>query len=145
MDADLNNYDLEHVCTAHPKMSRQEWEAIYHEAWALYYTPEHMETLLRAPSATGVPMGSLVKLLFTFSTTMPLEHVHPLQSGILRLKHPSERRPGQPGENGLPFYARYIRDLVVRNAHFLKTAWWVLSVKRRLSATRTGISTWTRR
>src|SRR5437773_4451845 len=29
MDADLNRYDVEHVCTAHAKMSRKEWEAIY--------------------------------------------------------------------------------------------------------------------
>ena len=43
MDADLNKYDVEHVCTAHPKMSKAEWEAIYQEAWSLYYTPEHME------------------------------------------------------------------------------------------------------
>src|SRR3989442_4548531 len=26
MDADLNKYHLEHVCTAHPKMSREQWE-----------------------------------------------------------------------------------------------------------------------
>ena len=38
MDPDLNNYDVEHVCTAHPKMSRKEWEAIYQEAWSLYYS-----------------------------------------------------------------------------------------------------------
>ena len=29
MDADLNSYDVEHVCTAHPRMSKAEWEAIY--------------------------------------------------------------------------------------------------------------------
>ena len=26
MDPDLNSYDVEHVCTAHPKMSKEEWE-----------------------------------------------------------------------------------------------------------------------
>jgi hypothetical protein len=46
MDPDLNNYDAEHVCTAHPKMSKREWDAIYQEAWSLYYTPEHMSLLL---------------------------------------------------------------------------------------------------
>ena len=59
MDADLNKYDVEHVCTGHPKMSKQEWEAIYREAWSLYYTPEHMRTLLRRTAATGGPMRSL--------------------------------------------------------------------------------------
>ena len=33
MDPDLNTYDAEHVCTAHSKMSREEWDAIYQEAW----------------------------------------------------------------------------------------------------------------
>ena len=46
MDSDLNKYDLEHVCTAHPRMGRQEWQAAYREAWSLYYTPTHMKTLL---------------------------------------------------------------------------------------------------
>ena len=39
MDSDLNIYDAEHVCTGHPRMSKQEWTAIYKEAWSLYYTP----------------------------------------------------------------------------------------------------------
>ena len=107
MDPDLNKYDLEHACTGHAKMSKQEWEAIYREAWSLYYTPEHMKTLLRRAAATGGPIGSLVKLLYTFSTTDRLEKVHPLQSGILRLKHPSERRPGLPRENPWLFWPRF--------------------------------------
>ena len=53
MEPDLNKYDTEHACTEHPHMSGQEWEAIYHEAWSLYYTPEHMKTLLRRTAATG--------------------------------------------------------------------------------------------
>ena len=116
MDPDLNNYDVEHVCTAHPKMSRQEWEAIYHEAWSLYYTPEHMKTLLRRAAATGVPMGSLVKVLVTFATTVRLENVHPLQSGILRLKHPSERRPGLPRENRWLFWPRFAWETLSKHA-----------------------------
>ena len=107
MDPDLNSYDVEHVCTAHPKMSKEEWEDIYREAWSLYYTPKHMKTLLCRAAATGVPMGSLVKVLVTFATTVRLENVHPLQSGVLRFKRPSERRPGLPRENPLIFWSRY--------------------------------------
>ena len=107
MDPDLNIYDVEHVCTAHPKMSKEEWEDIYREAWSLYYTPKHMKTLLCRAAATGVPMRSLVKVLVTFATTVRLENVHPLQSGVLRFKRPSERRPGLPRENPLIFWSRY--------------------------------------
>jgi Radical SAM superfamily len=112
MNPDLNTYDTEHACSAHARMSPQEWEAIYHEAWSLYYTPEHMKTLLRRTAATGGPMRSLAKLLFTFSTTDRVEGVHPLQSGILRLKHPSERRPGLPRESPWIFWPRFAWETV---------------------------------
>jgi hypothetical protein len=107
MDQDLNTYDVEHVCTAHANMSKAEWEAIYREAWSLFYTPKHLKTLMRRAAATGVPMGSLLKVLVSFATTVRLENVHPLQSGILRLKHRSERRPGMPREGAFVFWARF--------------------------------------
>jgi hypothetical protein len=108
MDADFNVYDVEHVCTAHARMSRREWQDIYREAWSLYYSADHMRTLLRRAAATGVPLKSLVKLLVTFSSTVRLENVHPLQSGIVRLRHPSERRPGRTAEHRLVFWPRLI-------------------------------------
>jgi hypothetical protein len=112
MDSDLNNYDVEHVCTAHPNMSRAEWEGIYREAWSLYYTPKHLEILLRRAAATGVPIVSLIKLLVNFATTVPLENVHPLQGGILRLKRPSERRPGLPRESAWTFWPRFVWETI---------------------------------
>jgi Radical SAM superfamily len=108
MDADLNTYDVEHVCTDHAQMSRKEWQDIYQEAWGLYYSKEHMRTLLRRAAATGVSMKSLVKLLVTFSSTVRLENVHPLQSGIVRMRHPSECRPGRAAENAFVFWPRFI-------------------------------------
>jgi Radical SAM superfamily len=108
MDADLNTYDVEHVCTGHAKMSRQEWQDIYQEAWGLYYSADHMKTLLRRAAATGVSLKSLIKLLVTFSSTVRLECVHPLQSGIVRMRHPSERRPGRSAESSFVFWPRLI-------------------------------------
>lgn len=107
MDPDLNIYDLEHVCTAHSRMTAEEWQGIYREAWSLYYTPEHMRTLLRRAVATGVPVGSLVKLLVSFATMVQLEGIHPLQSGLLRLKHHTERRPGLKQMHPLIFWPRF--------------------------------------
>ncbi len=106
MDDDLNTYDVEHVCTGHARMSGDEWRGIYREAWGLYYSPEHMKTLLRRAAATGVPMKSLVKILVTFSSTVRLENVHPLQGGLVRLRHPSERRATRAPEGPLAFWLR---------------------------------------
>ena len=108
MDPDLNKYDLEHACAAHAKMSKEEREAIYLEAWSLYYTTEHAVTLLRRGAATGVPLSSLVKLLVRFAIAAHVEKVHPLQDGILRMKHPAERRPGLPRVSAWAFWPRFI-------------------------------------
>jgi hypothetical protein len=115
MEPDLNAYDVEHVCTAHAKMSKAEWEAVYREAWSLYYTPEHMKTLMRRAAATGVPIGSLIKVLVSFATTVRLENVHPLQSGVLRLKNPSERRPGLPRERVWMFWPRFVWETLYKH------------------------------
>jgi hypothetical protein len=129
LDGDLNKYDVEHVCAAHAKMSVTEWEAIYREAWALYYTPQHMKTLLRRAAATGVPMGSLVKLLVAFSSMVRLENIHPLQSGVLRLKHPSERRPGLAPESSLLFWGRFLCNTIWKQAMVAGTIVRLLLVK----------------
>jgi hypothetical protein len=126
MDPDLNNYDLEHVCTAHSRMSHREWEGIYHEAWSLYYSPDHMEVLLRRAAATSIKMSSLVKLLYQFSTMQLLEDVHPLQSGVFRLRRLDERRPGLPCENPTLFRIRLAADLV-------RKTWIALATLARLS------------
>ena len=134
MDADLNAYDLHHVVTDHGQMSRAEWTDVYYQAWRLYYTPEHMKTLLRRAVATGVPVTSLVKLIVQFETTIRLEDVHPLESGILRLKHPDERRPGLPRENGLVFWPRFAWDTLRTHAQFgwaiARTAVWAMRIAR---------------
>lgn len=127
MDPDLNKYDVEHVCTAHARMTGKEWQDIYHEAWSLYYTPAHMKTLLRRAKATGVPLGNLAKYLLTFSMTDRLEHVHPLQGGIFRLKHPSERRPELPRESLWLFWLRFGRDALVKHMILIGAAGWLLT------------------
>jgi Radical SAM superfamily len=108
MDPDLNKYDLEHPCTVHPRMSHEQWQSVYRAAWSLYYTPTHMKTLLRRGAASGLPLGSLVRLLARFALTDSLENVHPLQGGILRLKRRSERRPGLPRETLWVFWPRFM-------------------------------------
>jgi Radical SAM superfamily len=138
MSRDLNIYDTEHVCSAHSVMSSKEWRDIYHEAWSLYYTPAHMKTLLRRAAANGVPLLNLAKYLLTFSTTDRLEQVHPLQGGILRLKHPSERRLGLPQESAWIFWPRFFGGTIKKQAILAgATAWllmWVFAIARNPNA-----------
>jgi hypothetical protein len=137
MEPDLNVYDTEHVCTAHGKMSRAEWEAIYREAWNLYYTPAHMATLLRRTAATGGPVGSLVKILIMFAMAVRLDNVHPLQGGLLRLKHPTERRPGLPRVPAWRFWPGFVLGTVARQARLIGAIlrWTVVATMISRSAT----------
>jgi hypothetical protein len=132
MDPDLNKYDLEHAVTDHPRMTRAELDAIYQEAWSLYYTPAHVETLLRRAVVTNIPLMSFAKVLVQFMTMMQVEKVHPLQSGLIRLRHISERRPGLEPEHALVFYPRLIWHLAVNNLKLLSTILWALRLKRRI-------------
>jgi radical SAM superfamily enzyme YgiQ (UPF0313 family) len=132
MDPDLNKYDLEHVVADHPNMTRAEWQAVYNEAWSLYYSRAHVETLLRRAAASGIPMMSFVKVLVPFITMVPLENVHPLQAGLFRLKHPDERRPELPREPALAFYPRFAWNFVVKHVKLIGIVWWILAIKWRI-------------
>jgi hypothetical protein len=112
MDPDLNKYDLEHAVTHHPRMSKAEWEGIYQEAWRLYYSPEHMRTIMRRAAATGVSAGAALFLLLWFWGCVRLEKLHPLQGGYLRRKFRRDRRPGLPLEHPLAFYPRRAAEIV---------------------------------
>jgi radical SAM superfamily enzyme YgiQ (UPF0313 family) len=132
LDRDLNKYDLEHVVSDHPRMSRAEWQSIYREAWTRYYSREHVETLLRRGAASGIPLNSLIKALVPFMHMVPVENMHPLQAGLFRRKHRSERRHGLPPESVWTFYRRHIAATVTNNFKLAKLIFWILLLKRRI-------------
>jgi hypothetical protein len=122
MDPDLNKYELEHVVTGHPKMTREEWQAAYRSAWDIFYTDEHLETIMRRAAATGINLHSLMPILMWFSSAVRIENLHPLQWGIFRVKRRRDRRPGLPLESPLTFYARYAGE-TARKAARLARRW----------------------
>jgi radical SAM superfamily enzyme YgiQ (UPF0313 family) len=107
MDPDMNKYDLEHPCTAHPLMSKEEWIKVYHDTWKRYYTDEHVETILRRGVASGLNPRKIVDAATIFSGATWIEGVHPLQFGFVRRKLRTQRRHGLPIENPLVFYPRW--------------------------------------
>ncbi len=132
LDPDLNKYDLEHVCTTHETMSKEEWEAIYWRAWDTYYTPEHVATIMRRGAATRGSFGNLNFLILWFYSSVKIERVHPLQGGYFRRKVRRERRPPLPLENPLIFYPRYAVEVIVKHVRLLHLVWRVLSIGQRL-------------
>jgi radical SAM superfamily enzyme YgiQ (UPF0313 family) len=114
MDPDLNKYDLDHVTVAHSKMSKAEWERAYQLAWDTYYSWEHIETIVRRAVATGNSVGRIKTYVLYFKGYHPIEHVHPLEGGVLRLKSRHERRPNWPVEPAWLFYPRYFAETAVK-------------------------------
>ncbi len=106
MDPDMNKYDLEHVLTAHAVMSKEEWEGIYRDAWGIYYTDEHVATIIRRGVASGISTKKIIDALIVFSGATRIEKVHPLQFGFVRRKVRRQRRHGLPIESPLVFYPR---------------------------------------
>ena len=108
MDPDMNKYDLNHRVSHHPKMSDAEWEDAYRAAWAAYYTPDHIRTILRRSAACklGRP-GTTLSTILWFYLMILFEGVHPLEGGALRLKFRRDRRHGMPRESPFVFYPRY--------------------------------------
>ncbi|MEY2494596.1 MAG: hypothetical protein QOJ45_1088 [Verrucomicrobiota bacterium] len=116
VDPDLNKYDLNHVCTAHPRMSREEWERAYLAAWETYYTMEHMETVLRRIVANKGRANNALVLITWFMGSIHIEKVHPLESGVIRLKFRRDRRPGLPIEPVWKFYPKYWVESLIKIA-----------------------------
>jgi len=119
MDPDLNKYDLNHACTGHATMSKEEWEGAYWRAWELYYSDEHVERVMRRAAATGNSVGKVLFVLNWFIGSIKIERIHPLECGFMRLKRRRDRRSGMPIEPALSFYPRYLTDLAIKQIRWL--------------------------
>jgi radical SAM superfamily enzyme YgiQ (UPF0313 family) len=132
LEPDLNKYDLEHATTPHFTMSPAQWEQVYRDAWNAYYSPEHMETVMRRAAATGISAGKVLFLLLWYYGCFALEKVHPLQGGYLRRKYRKDRRPGLPIESRFVFYPRYTIDLLYKHLKLARAVWRYGRFRKRL-------------
>ncbi|MDQ3282584.1 MAG: radical SAM protein [Acidobacteriota bacterium] len=112
VDEDLNKYDLNHVTTGHPRMSKEEWERAYKMAWETYYTPEHVEAVLRRLVAMRASASNAILLMTWFKGSIDIEGVHPLEAGLFRYKFRKDRRSGFPIEPAWRFYPKYAYECV---------------------------------
>ncbi|MGA2126744.1 MAG: radical SAM protein [Xanthobacteraceae bacterium] len=119
MDPDMNKYDLNHATTAHPLMSREECVRTYRMAWDIYYSPEHVDRILRRAAATNVSPGKVLFLLVWFKGCIKIEKIHPLEGGFLRLKFRRDRRPGLPIEPVWSFYPKYVLESLRKQVEWI--------------------------
>lgn len=109
MDPDLTKYDLNHRVTHHPRMSDDEWERAYRDAHRSFYSWEHMERIIRRMAALrSNKKFTTINRLLAYREAVRLEGVAKLESGYIRIKRRTQRRPGLPRENVLVFHARHL-------------------------------------
>ncbi len=132
LDPDLNKYDLNHVTAAHPVMSKQDWEDAYRRAWDTYYSDEHIVTLMKRARASNMSVGKVLGTVVWFYGSILYEHVHPLESGFVRLKYRTDRRPGFPVESRRHFYPKYAAELVRKTYRLAMLYRRFMSERRRL-------------
>jgi radical SAM superfamily enzyme YgiQ (UPF0313 family) len=132
MDPDMNKYDLEHVTTGHSVMSADEWQKVYRQAWDLYYSAEHIETIFRRAKASGIKPVRLLNHILQFYFTFIQENVHPLQGGYFRRKIRRHRRSNLPRENPLVFYPRRVREIIETHAKLATFYLYLHRIRRRV-------------
>jgi hypothetical protein len=109
MDPDMNKYDLNHRVSHHGTMSDAEWEEAYRAAWHAFYTPEHINTIMRRTcAAKNLRPGTTLGTILWFYLMILYEGVHPLEGGALRMKFRRDRRHGMKLENPLVFWSRQV-------------------------------------
>jgi radical SAM superfamily enzyme YgiQ (UPF0313 family) len=132
LEPDLNLYDLEHVCTPHPIMSKEQWLGAYRNAWDRYYSLEHLETLMRRAAAFGRNPKRVMEIALEFYGCFRFERVHPLQGGFVRRKIRRQRRPGLALEHPLVFHPRRAWEITSTYSRLLAYALRVWLLYRRV-------------
>ena len=132
MDPDMNKYTLEHVTMEHPLMSKEEWSKMYRDAWDQFYTPEHVETLMRRVDAKRISGGFLKTLIVLFYGCITINKLHPLEGGYFRRKVRAQRRPIFPLENPIVFYPRRLWEIVYEHVALLTLFWKLGKIRNRV-------------
>ncbi len=106
MDDDLNRYDTVHPVVDHPLMSRDQWEALYWDVWRQFYSKRYMKTVIARALHYGVKLDIIRSTFVCAYTASCYEHVHPLDSGGVRIRARDCRRPGMPVPSAIPHAIR---------------------------------------
>jgi radical SAM superfamily enzyme YgiQ (UPF0313 family) len=107
MDADYNRFDSFHATTPHPRMSREEWERAFEDAWREFYSFDAMRRILLRQNPHTY--WGVLKNFIWYRAGM-IEGAHPMITGFFRLKARRSRRPGLPRERRLSFAWKRLRE-----------------------------------
>lgn len=120
LEQDMNTYDSVHVTMSHARMSSQQLLDVYHRAWDAYYTPAHVERVIGRAKQWQFSMNKVKWMMLSFYCADKIEGVHPMDSGLFRLKYRRDRRAGWPLEHPVLFYARYGWEIICKHLQYVR-------------------------
>lgn len=111
LNPDLKKYDLNHICTTHPKMAQQEWSDACRMAWQRYYTFEHAETVMRRADACRSNVSNVLFLITCFMGRINFENNPSARMRLPALEIPPRpsARCASPGPTW-SFYPKYFGE-----------------------------------
>jgi radical SAM superfamily enzyme YgiQ (UPF0313 family) len=132
MDSDMNRYDLEHQTTDHPLMSREALQKLYRRIWDIYFTDDHVETLMRRAMGYGIKPVRIWQIVVEVYGVMRFELVNAQQGGFFRRKARTQRRPGYAIESPLVFYPKRVWQALATYIPWGLYAWKIHRLRKRI-------------
>jgi pyruvate-formate lyase-activating enzyme len=122
MDSDFNKYDLNHRVIHHERMSDREFEEVFWEAHAAFYTFEHMDRIFKRMVAlrNGMRFTTLMQLM-AYREGPRLERAGFSECGVIRVVRRRQRRFGLPIESPFVFYPRVAWRFTRKTATYATT------------------------
>ena len=109
MEADYNRFDCFHETTPHPHMKDGAWTRAYAEAWRRFYSLENMKAILSRTHPERY--WDVFFNLFWYKNSIVNEGMHPMLTGLVRLKDRGSRRACFPQESRLAHLRRRIPEI----------------------------------
>jgi radical SAM superfamily enzyme YgiQ (UPF0313 family) len=107
--SDYNLFDSCHETMLHPAMKEGAWSRAYRSAWEVFYSFDNMKAILSR--ATRENYWDTFRGLFWYKHSACCEGMHPMLSGLLRIKDRKTRRDGWPIEKPLQHLRRRVPEL----------------------------------
>ncbi len=108
LDPDLNRYDSFHPLMPHPRMSADEWFALYRECWRTFYSFENMRAILSRVAPKNY--WEVFRNFIWTKNSAEIEGEHPMITGFWRFKDRLSRRPGWPVPGAWEHFAAQVRE-----------------------------------
>jgi radical SAM superfamily enzyme YgiQ (UPF0313 family) len=114
MDSDFNTYDSAHVAVAPERMTREELQQAYHQAWEQFYSTEHMVNVLKRWRDNRTAYWGRMFFFAWYLYASRIERLHPMNCGFWTIRRRHERRQGLPREAFVPFWWERARAALQR-------------------------------